>query len=159
MGPSRRASPRPWRSKRGVAAVEMAVVAPVLILILMACIDFGRAISQSIQLTNAVRVGAQYAVTSANAQAMIEGAIRSALPPSLRTATIVTRCYCGALPSDGAGLPPQAACDSACPAGSARMMTLRATFPFQPYTFAIGQTVASAVGFNQVSSNVAIRHQ
>jgi hypothetical protein len=156
---SRCASPRPWRDKRGIAAVEMAAVAPVLLFILMACVDFGRAISQSIDLTNAVRAGAQYAATAANAQAQIESAVRSALPANLSTATIATTCYCGALPDGDAGLPPAAACDAACPAGSARMMTIRAATPFQPYNFAFGRTIATAVGFSQVSGNVTIRHQ
>ncbi len=158
MRSSRHASPRPWRDRRGVAALEMAVVAPFLLLILMACIDIGRAISQSIDLTHAVRAGAQYAFTAANAQALIESTIRNALPPNRSAATITTTCYCGALPNGDAGLPPVAACDSACPAGSARMMTLRAELPFQPYTF-FGQTVATAFAFNQVVGNVTIRHQ
>ncbi len=67
MAPSRSACPPPWRDKRGIAAVEMAAVAPVLLFILIACVDFGRAISQSIDLANAVRAGAQYAVTAATA--------------------------------------------------------------------------------------------
>jgi hypothetical protein len=152
-------SQRAWRDRRGIAALEAAMVAPVLVLILMACVDFGRAISQSIELANAVRAGAQHAVTAANAQAQIESTIRSALPPNLSAATIATACYCGALPSAEAGLPPVANCDSACPAGSARMMTIRATCPFRPVSFAFGQTVATALGFNEVSGHVTIRHQ
>jgi TadE-like protein len=159
MASSRSASPRPWRDKRGLAAVEMAAVAPFLLFILIACVDFGRAISQSSDLTNAVRAGAQYAVMAANAQAQIESTVRSALPSNLSAATITTTCYCGALPAGDAGLPPVAACDSACPAGSARMMTVRATIPFQPYNFAFGQTIATAVGFSQVSGSATIRHQ
>ena len=139
MASSRSASPRAWRDKRGVAAVEMAMVAPLLLFILIACVDFGPAISQSIDLTNAVRAGAQYAVIAANAQAQIESTVRSALPSNLSAATITTTCYCGALPGADAGLPPVAACDSACPAGSARMMTIRATIPFQPYTSPSGK--------------------
>lgn len=137
----------------------MALVAPFLMLVMVACIDFGRAISQHIQLATALRAGAQYAVMAANAQSRIEAAIRNALPSSMSTAAITTACYCGALPSGDAGLPPVAACDSACPAGSARMMTLRATFPFRPYTLAVSGQTAQALGINQVAANVTTRQQ
>ena len=155
----RHARSRFWRDRRGVAALEMAAVAPFLIFVVMICVDFGRAVSQSIELTHAVKAGAQYAVTAANAQGLIEGAVRSALPSAMSTAVVTTACYCGALPSADSGLPPAAACDSACPAGSARLMTLRATYPFRPHTAFIGQTVMRTVGINQVSGNVTIRHQ
>lgn len=159
MGPPRRASPRAWRDRRGVAALEMALAAPFFLLVLMICVDFGRAISQSIDLTHAVRAGAQFAATAPNAQALIEGTIRTALPPNLSAATVTTACYCGALPNGGVGMPPAAACDTACPAASARMMTLRASLPFQPHTFVLGRTIATAVGLNQVVGNVTVRHQ
>ena len=75
MAQPRRAWPRFWRDRRGVAALEMAAVAPILILLLMICVDFGRAISQSIELNHAVKAGAQYAIAAANAQAQIEATI------------------------------------------------------------------------------------
>ena len=80
MAKSRHARSRFWRDRRGVAALEMAAVAPFLIFVMLICIDFGRAISQSIELTHAVKAGAQYAVTAANAQRLIEDAVRTALP-------------------------------------------------------------------------------
>jgi len=159
MAKNRHARPRFWRDRRGIAALEMAAVAPFLLLLLLVCIDFGRAISQSIELSHAVKAGAQYAITAANAQRQIEDTVRSALPARMSTATVASTCYCGALPSGDTGLPPVANCDSACPTGSARMMTLRATFPFQPYTGRVGQTILRTVGINQVSGNVTIRHQ
>ena len=139
--------------------METAAVAPVLLLVIVACVDFGRALSQSIELTNAVRAGAQYAVTAANAEKRIRQAVTDALPAHLRAATITTACYCGALPATGTGLPPVAACDSACAEGNARMMTLRATFPFTPVNFMLTPTLATRFGFDTVSGNVTIRHQ
>ena len=159
MGKHRHARPRFWRDRRGVAALEMVAVAPFLLFMLLVCIDFGRAISQSIELSHAVKAGAQYAITAANAESLIKATIKNALPSRMSTATITTACYCGALPSGDTGLPPVAVCDSACPSGSARMMTLRATFPFQAYTGRVGQTILSTVGITQVSGNVTIRHQ
>lgn len=144
--------------RRGVAAAETAAVVPFLILIILSCADFGRAISQSMGLTQAVKAGAQYAVTAANAQAAIEAAVRAALPQALAAAAVSSTCYCGALPA-GTGMPPVAACDSDCPTGSARMMTIRATLPFTPMNFAVTPALASRFNFNQVSGNVVIRHQ
>lgn len=159
MAWSRYAHSRPWRDRRGVAALEMVAVAPVLLLIMVACIDFGRVISQNMELSHAVRAGAQYAVTAANAKLLIEDAVKDALPAHLSTAAVTATCYCGALPSGNTGMPAVAACDSACPASSARMMKLQAVHPFTPYNFVLTPTLRSTFGLNQVSSYVTIRHQ
>jgi Flp pilus assembly protein TadG len=48
------------RVSRGVAAVELAVVLPVLILLTLATTDFGRVIHGFIAVANAARCGAEY---------------------------------------------------------------------------------------------------
>lgn len=156
-----RPRPLPWRDKRGFASVEFTAVAPVLFFVMMACVDFGRAISQTMEFSHAARAGAQYAVTAPNDRTRITETVQNALPSHLRTSpTVITStCHCGALPSGNSGLPPVAECDSACPAGSARMMKIRVERPFQPYNFAFGQMIANTVGFSQVSSDVTIRNQ
>lgn len=63
-----RGTARGWR-ERGAAAVELAIVFPLLLLIIAGIVDFGRFFLTEIQLTNAVREGARVAVlgeTSAN---------------------------------------------------------------------------------------------
>jgi Flp pilus assembly protein TadG len=45
----------PWRSERGAAAVEFALVVPILLAILMGTIEFGRAYNAQISLTHAAR--------------------------------------------------------------------------------------------------------
>ncbi|WP_169702038.1 TadE/TadG family type IV pilus assembly protein [Janibacter terrae] len=50
-----------WR-QRGAAAVEMALVLPLLFLMIAGIVDFGRYFLTEIQLTNAVREGARVAV-------------------------------------------------------------------------------------------------
>ena len=47
---------------QGVAAVELALIAPVLALIIVAIVDFGMAFSRQMTLANAVRAGVQYAM-------------------------------------------------------------------------------------------------
>ena len=46
-----------WRSESGAAAVELALLVPVLLLILFGIIDFGRAFNTQIALTQASREG------------------------------------------------------------------------------------------------------
>jgi Flp pilus assembly protein TadG len=48
---------------RGAAATELAIVLPFLLLVIFACLDYGRAIYGQIALTNAVRVGAERGAT------------------------------------------------------------------------------------------------
>lgn len=50
------------RVERGAAAVEMAIVFPLLFLIIAGIVDFGRAYQAQVQLTNAAREGARAAV-------------------------------------------------------------------------------------------------
>lgn len=49
------------RSERGSSLVEMALIAPVLLIILFGIADAGRAFYDYISMTNAVREGARYA--------------------------------------------------------------------------------------------------
>src|SRR5437588_2668745 len=56
---------RPWRthrnSRRGVAAVELAVLLPFLAFIFLVAVDFGRVFYVSLTLANCARNGAYYA--------------------------------------------------------------------------------------------------
>ena len=51
---------RPGRRERGQSLVETAIVLPILLLLLAAVIDFGRAFDAYIVLTNAAREGARF---------------------------------------------------------------------------------------------------
>jgi pilus assembly protein CpaE len=46
----------------GIAAVELALIAPVLALIIIAIVDFGTAFTRQMTLANGVRAGVQYAM-------------------------------------------------------------------------------------------------
>ncbi|GLY02631.1 MULTISPECIES: TadE/TadG family type IV pilus assembly protein [Actinoplanes] len=62
-GPAR----EPARSDEGAAAVEMAIVLPLLLLILFGIIDMGRLMQQQIQLTEAAREGARLGALNGSA--------------------------------------------------------------------------------------------
>lgn len=49
-----------WRSERGAAAVEFALVVPLLLALLLGTIEFGRAYNIQISLTHAARETARY---------------------------------------------------------------------------------------------------
>jgi Flp pilus assembly protein TadG len=49
-----------WHSQRGAAAVEFALVLPVLLLILLGIVEFSRAYNVQISLTHAARETARY---------------------------------------------------------------------------------------------------
>ena len=53
------------RTDTGAAAVEFALVLPVLFLIIAGMVDLGRAMYTQVMLTNAAREGARVAITSA----------------------------------------------------------------------------------------------
>jgi Flp pilus assembly protein TadG len=84
---------------RGTAAVEFALVVPVLLLIVFGIIDFGRALNAQIELTGAAREGVRLAAlgyTGAAVQARV-----AAAAPGLSgvTATVVASCPAGAGPA------------------------------------------------------------
>lgn len=57
-----------WRSERGAAAVEFALVLPLLLLIMLAIVDFGRAYNVQISLTHAARESARHMSIHKNAE-------------------------------------------------------------------------------------------
>ncbi len=159
----RRLWSRSARDRRGVAAMEMAVVALGLILLVLTCVDVGRGISRSIDLNHAVRAGAQYAVVAPDATSKIEEEVRNALPLRLRNGlNVQTTCFCGPLPG-GSGMPAEASCAAHCPfenekkEKNAKLTTLRAQIPFTTYNF-VSATIATSFDAEWVSSDVTIRH-
>jgi Flp pilus assembly protein TadG len=76
------------RNDRGSAAVEMALLMPVLLMVLFATVDFGRMYNAKITLTEAARDGARAAVLGADATAQTKSAA-----PGLKSVTVaITAC-------------------------------------------------------------------
>lgn len=79
------------RSERGAAAVEFALVLPVLVLVLLGIVEFGRAYNAQITVTSAAREGARVMAIQNNvtsAQTSVKAASPS-LNPQLSNAQIV----------------------------------------------------------------------
>src|SRR4051794_34439486 len=74
-----RAACRARSSRRGAAAVEMAMVAPLLFTLLLGSIEFGRAMMAGNVLTSAAREGARVAVVPGGANSDVTTAVNNEL--------------------------------------------------------------------------------
>ncbi len=74
------------RSKRGQALVELAISVPLLLLILLGTVDFGRVFFDYIQLRSAVREGAGYGALKPTDIAGMKARVLSAGVPTGTTA-------------------------------------------------------------------------
>lgn len=82
------------RGERGAAAVELALVMPLLLLVLFAIIDFGRMLNAQITLTEASREGARsgaYSKPLTDVQARVQVA-SSGLDTTQLTTALTTAC-------------------------------------------------------------------
>jgi Flp pilus assembly protein TadG len=84
---------------RGTAAVEFALVLPVLLLIVFAIIDFGRALNAQLTLTAAAREGVRLAALGYPDAAVQARVAAAAFDLSGVTVTVVASCPPGAGPT------------------------------------------------------------
>jgi Flp pilus assembly protein TadG len=88
----------PRQAASGQSLVEFAMLAPVVILLLLAVADFGRVFYFAIDLNNAARAGTQYGIQSpanaADVTGMIQAAQNDASNLSGITATASEYCQC-----------------------------------------------------------------
>jgi Flp pilus assembly protein TadG len=85
------------QGERGAAAVELAVVLPVLVLMLWGIVEFGRGYSAKVELTAAVRDGARAAaVQTPTDETLVKTATQGAAPGlaglTVDNVTVVTAC-------------------------------------------------------------------
>ena len=78
------------RRDRGAAAVEMALVLPLLVSMLFGVIDFGRLFNAEVQLSQAAREGARIAALGAAAGDPVARAVAAAPAPGFGAAGLVT---------------------------------------------------------------------
>ena len=103
--------------RRGSALVELALAAPLLLLLLAGVLDYGRALCKATAVSNAARIGAQYGSSSpskaGDAAGIQAAAINSAPSFSGLTVTSLQSCQC----PGGSSV----SCAGSC--GAAKMMT------------------------------------
>lgn len=93
-----RGAPHPPRGSRGQSTVELALIMPVLIMILLLGMDFGRLFYASIAVNNAAWAGAQYGAQNLTAAANSSGMVTAALADGVNitglTVPTATQCTC-----------------------------------------------------------------
>ena len=102
--------------ERGMAAVEFGLVAAILCFLLIGAIDFGMGYWEKLQVGNAARAGAQYAMAQGWNQTAITTAVTNATSMSSVSATPAPTQTCGC-PSTGSGIV-AATCGASCGVGS-----------------------------------------
>jgi Flp pilus assembly protein TadG len=78
----------------GVALVEFALVAPLLLFLMIGILDVGRAVNAYVTISNAAREGSHYAALHPTASpGAIESAVRARVVPLDATTVLVTTSY------------------------------------------------------------------
>lgn len=117
--------------RRGSLAVELALLAPVLLLILAGLVDTSRLVIQSMQVRAAAQAGADYALARQYDAAAIQAAVRDATPLDVSGSPAPTQTW-GCVGPDRAiaASQPRGTCPSGRTAGE--FVTVRAQAAFRP---------------------------
>ena len=109
--------PRPrFGARAGTAAIETALLAPIVLLLLAGSVEYGRAIAERMALESAVRAGLHYATKSGATTANVESVVRAAIDGEVEIAVeALVVCEC----SDGSSV----SCAGECAVGSRRTFT------------------------------------
>lgn len=138
------------RSRAGIAAVEFAIIAPVLITLVGAAVDLGTGIERAIRLENAARAGAQYATRTPSDTAGARAAALATLSDWSNVAVTAGPMVC-TCPTSGASGGPVVACGTAiCATGMARYITVTASRPFTPIF-----PTSTLIPFNNLGTSTA----
>lgn len=84
---------------KGIAAVEFALLSPVLLLLIMGTADTGLSLIRKLQIQSAAQAGAQYAVTHGFSVSSISGIVTGTSP--LILADPQPRQFCGCASATG----------------------------------------------------------
>lgn len=100
---------------RGVAAIEFAIIVPMLVMMVVCTVDLGMGIYRNMQVQNAAQAGARYAMTHSFDATLISNAVSSATGIQGIVASPPPSQYCGCATSAGIST---IVCGSVCPAGA-----------------------------------------
>lgn len=99
----------------GVASIELAVMAPALVVMMICTVDLGMGIYRNMQVQNAAQAGAQYAMMHPFDAKQIASIVSSATGSQGISASPAPLQYCGCATTAGVS---NVACGSTCPAGA-----------------------------------------
>lgn len=128
---------------QGVAAIEFAMISPIIILMGVAVFDLGEAIYRDMQVQNAAQVGAQYAFMHGFDAPSITGVVTSATGFAGISASPAPSQFCGCAAATGIS---NVSCNAKCSDGSAPGTYVKVSaqasyitiipYPFIPPSFA-----------------------
>jgi len=109
-----------WRADAGASTVEFAFVAGILFLLLLGVLDFGLGFWTQIQVGNAARAGAEYAVSSYSQKGFDSAGIQASILNAVNLSTI----QASPAPTQTCGCPTasgiaSASCTGTCAGGAA----------------------------------------
>jgi Flp pilus assembly protein TadG len=84
----------PARTERGAAAIELALLLPILLLVIGGIVDWGRFMYTEVTLTNGAREGARAGLASGATAANMTTRARAAMPASWTSTTTITPTAC-----------------------------------------------------------------
>jgi Flp pilus assembly protein TadG len=139
---------------KGTAAIEFGLVGSALTLLMLGLMDFGMGYWESIQVGNAARAGAQYAVVNGWNQSGISTAVTSATSLASISATPAPSESCGC-PSASSGVT-SATCGTSCAGGgnAGTYITVNAQasytpiFPISGFSNAVTLTASTVIRIN-----------
>lgn len=154
----RRVTSRFVHDEHGATLVEFALVAPVVFLIMVTCLDFARALNAYVTVANASREGARYATLHPAADnAAIRSAVKSRAVPLDTSAITVTVTY-----DDGSGPQtwPDTGVPESTPAPRPIAVRVATNYDWRAATWVAGAFFSITTGsrsFGSESTMVAIR--
>jgi Flp pilus assembly protein TadG len=101
---------------RGVVAIEFAIVAIVLVVLMVCTVDLGMGFYRKMQVQNAAQAGAQYAAARGFAESSITNAVTAASSFSGISASPAPTQFCGCPSNTGVT---SVSCSATCTGGSA----------------------------------------
>ena len=99
----------------GVAAIELALIAPVLTLMMVSVVDIGMGVYRKMQVEDAAQVGAQYAIRNGFDANAISNAVISSTNSSAISASPAPVKFCGCATGSGVTT---VSCGGTCPGGA-----------------------------------------
>lgn len=137
------------RNTSGVAAIEFAVMIPLLSLMVVSVSDIGLAVYRKMQVENAAQAGAQYAIVHGFDTSGISSAVTSATNSTSITASPAPVQFCGCPTSKGlSSVSCGTVCTGGAQAGTYATVSAQATY----HTLINYQIVAATYTYNAQST-------
>jgi Flp pilus assembly protein TadG len=127
--------------RRGVAALEFAIIALVLVTLVLGAFDFGNAAQQQVQLQEAVRAGGAYAATYPTDPTGIQNVVTNSLPTGWQLSSSPT-VSCSCLDSS-TGATSSTICTAPNCSTDAKIITITATMPYTTLTSLFARAIVA----------------